>query len=380
MAEGSRKKIGILFNFNGSWLGGVYYVQNIIKALNHLEDVDKPEIIIFYKSELKQFTENIDYPYYSAVQWKFPSIFKGYIKSWILRKNFFIHEITKQYDLKGIYPLYNHPITNKATSKTQLVAWFPDLQHKFFPGYFNKLNLLLREIRMKMILRNSDKLVVSSLDVKSHFDAFYEVPKKLSIHVLPFVSIIDGLVFNNYRELKHKYNLPDNFFMISNQFYEHKNHIVVIKALKILKERNINAHIVMTGKMEDYRNPEYIKELKRNITSDISKMITFLGVIPRQDQLCIMKHSAAVIQPSLFEGWSTVIEDAKSLNVPVISSDIAIHKEQLTNNGIFFKSSEASSLAKAIESFKSKPLIDTNYEKYEDRVLDFAENFVTIFK
>ena len=47
MADRRRKKIGIIFNFKGYWLGGAYYVQNIIKALNHLEENDKPEIIIF---------------------------------------------------------------------------------------------------------------------------------------------------------------------------------------------------------------------------------------------------------------------------------------------------------------------------------------------
>jgi hypothetical protein len=35
-----------------------------------------------------------------------------------------------------------------------------------------------------------------------------------------------------------------------------------------------------------------------------------------------MKNATAIMQPSLFEGWSTVIEDAKSLQVPVIASDL----------------------------------------------------------
>jgi len=36
-------------------------------------------------------------------------------------------------------------------------------------------------------------------------------------------------------------------------------------------------------------------------------------VLPRDTQLSVMRHADAILQPSLFEGWSTVIEDAISL-------------------------------------------------------------------
>lgn len=379
MVKRNRIKIGILFNFTKSWLGGVYYIQNIIKALNVLEDDIKPEILIFYNKELKDFTKNIDYPYYTSVNCDFPSIYYGYLKSWLLNKNIFVDTIIKEYNLDGVYPLYEHPVENR--NKELLVAWFPDLQHKFYPQYFSKINLFLREIRIKMILRNSDILVVSSVDVKNHFYNFYKIPRKLKIHVLPFVSIIDNFQCNNFNELKIKYKIPEKYFMVSNQFYEHKNHITIIKALKLLKKQKFEVDIVMTGKMEDYRNPRYIQELKDSITDDISGMINFLGVIPREDQLCIMKNSIGVIQPSLFEGWSTVIEDAKSLGVPVLCSDIDVHKEQLGNTGNFYSSKSPESLAKVVKLFLAQ---DNNhsviYEDYQKRVLDFGENFISIFE
>lgn len=378
MVKRDRIKIGILFNFTKSWLGGVYYIQNIIKALNVLEDDLKPEILIFYNTELKDFTKNIDYPYYSSVYCDFPSIYFGYLKSWLLQKNIFVETITKEYNLDGVYPLYEHPVKNRG--KELLVAWFPDLQHKFYPQYFSKINLFLREIRIKMILRNSDKLVVSSVDVKNHFYNFYKIPQKLKIHVLPFVSIIDDFQLDNFNELKSKYKIPEKYFMVSNQFYEHKNHITIVKALKLFKKQKFEVNIVMTGKMEDYRNPKYIQELKNSITDDISGMINFLGVIPREHQLCIMKNSLAVIQPSLFEGWSTVIEDAKSLGVPVISSDIEVHKEQLGDKGRFFNSKSPESLASVVKLFLTQSSNNqVIYEDYQKRVLDFAKNFISVF-
>ena len=380
MGNSGRKKIGIVFNFSGSWLGGVYYVQNIIKALNYIKDEDKPEIIIFYKKELVNFTENIEYPYLKTIEWQFVNAYKGFLLSWVLRKNVFLDTLLKEHNLDGIYPVYDHPVSNKNFKNTTIAAWFPDLQHKFYPNYFNKLNLVLREYRLKLLLKNADVLVLSSQNVASHFNKFYKIPKKLKIHVMPFVSIIDNWNFDNINDLKAKYKLPEEYFMVSNQFYVHKNHITVLKALSVLKEKNKNIHVVLTGKMEHYKNPAFIESLKKEIeTNNIADMVSLLGVIPREDQLSIMKGAKAIIQPSLFEGWSTVIEDAKSLQVPVIASNIDVHKEQMEDRGVYFKATDELDLANVLTNF-SNQFGETIFENYEKRVVDLGYNFISIFK
>lgn len=375
-----RKKIGIVFNFSGSWLGGVYYVQNIIKALNHIKDEDKPEIIIFYKKELVNFTENIDYPYLKTIEWQFVNAYKGFLLSWVLRKNVFLDSLLKEHNLDGVYPVYDLPVSNKNFQDTIIAGWFPDLQHKFYPNYFNKLNLVLREFRLKLLLKNADVLVLSSQDVANHFNKFYKIPKKLKIHVMPFVSIIDNWNFENLKDLKMKYKLPEEYFMVSNQFYVHKNHITILKAISLLKKKNKNIHVVFTGKMEHYKNPKFIESLKQEIENkNLSDMVSLLGVIPRQDQLSIMKGAKAIIQPSLFEGWSTVIEDAKSLQVPVIASNIDVHKEQMEDRGVYFEATNELDLANVLIEF-SNQFGDTIFDSYEKRVFDFGYNFTSIFK
>jgi glycosyltransferase involved in cell wall biosynthesis len=36
-----------------------------------------------------------------------------------------------------------------------------------------------------------------------------------------------------------------------------------------------------------------------------------------------------MFQPSLYEGWSTTIEEAIYLGTPIVASDLQVHKEQL---------------------------------------------------
>jgi glycosyltransferase involved in cell wall biosynthesis len=92
-----------------------------------------------------------------------------------------------------------------------------------------------------------------------------------------------------------------------------------------------------------------------------------------------MRESRAVIQPSLFEGWSTVIEDAKALGVPVIASDLPVHLEQLGKEGAFFSRTDATELADKIRLFLHEDHGRVAAGKlYEESVRAFGEQFVAI--
>ena len=70
-----------------------------------------------------------------------------------------------------------------------------------------------------------------------------------------------------------------------------------------------------------------------------------LGLIPRVDQIQLMRRCLAVIQPSLFEGWSTVIEDARALGKPMLVSDFPVHLEQNPPHTYFFERHNPDQLA-----------------------------------
>jgi glycosyltransferase involved in cell wall biosynthesis len=124
----------------------------------------------------------------------------------------------------------------------------------------------------------------------------------------------------------------------------------VIEALAILKQRNINPVIACTGEVYDHRYPEYSKEILDLIRQKkLESQFITLGLISRLDQIQLMRRSLAVIQPSLFEGWSTVVEDARSLGKVIILSNISVHLEQNPPNAIFFASDRVEDLVEKIE-------------------------------
>ncbi len=71
-------------------------------------------------------------------------------------------------------------------------------------------------------------------------------------------------------------------------------------------------------------------------------------MIPAADVRALMRSSIAVINPSLCEGWSTTVEEAKSLQVPLVLSDLAVHREQAAGSAEFFDPHSAADAARAL--------------------------------
>lgn len=378
MNNKKRFKLGILFYFSSQWMGGIIYILNVIKILDFLSDEDKPEILLFYRPGLKKFVDEINYPYLTAIEWSFPSLIKGNVKSLLLRKNVFIDGILKNYSLDAVFPMHDFPVRTKTNVK--LVSWWADHQHKHYPEFFSKVQVISRDIRTKLIIRNCDDLVVSSQDVLDDFNRFFKMRKGLKVHIFHFVSVIDKLDNISFADLKVKYKLPEKYFMISNQFHKHKNHKVLLLALAKMKAMGIRLHFAFTGKFPSATDSPYLAELHKIIEDNkLQDQVTMLGLISRSDQLEIMKHSQAVIQPSLFEGWSTVIEDAISLQVPVIASNLKVNIEQLGKDGVYFDPHNPDELMAILKNYPERNMNDIFYEEYNLRMKRASKELLTIF-
>ena len=92
-----------------------------------------------------------------------------------------------------------------------------------------------------------------------------------------------------------------------------------------------------------------------------------------------MKHAKAIVQPSLFEGWSTVIEDARSLQVPVIASDLPVNIEQIGKEGEFFSPHDFKKLAELIEEQPKRDMEKLIYNSYKKRMKEAAYSFYSVF-
>ena len=139
--------------------------------------------------------------------------------------------------------------------------------------------------------------------------------------------------------------------------------------------------MAITGKFPDASDSPYMAELHSIIEDNkLQDQISLLGIISRNDQLMLMRHSQAVLQPSLFEGWSTVIEDARSLQVPVVASNLNVNIEQLGEDGVYFDPHNPDELVSILKDYQERNLDDMFYEEYTKRVREAAGTLLKIFQ
>ena len=335
---GKRIRLGIIFSVDENWIGGTYYILNLISALGTLPHDKKPFITILSKN-LKDFeaAKKTNYPYLDFTN---PFDYKRTIAEAVLNKviKFFTKRecIDKRISPKKIdllFPACNDVCFERIKNK---IYWFPDFQHVYYPDFFKSQELNIRNEVIKGIASKRSHLVLSSEAAKRDWKSL-ELVSSCKIHVIPFAVSHPSLEDIDVIDLIKEFEIAKDYFIVSNQFWQHKNHGVVLRAAVELKKKGIACHFVFTGKEDDYRNPAYFQSILSFIKDhDLMSTVKILGLIDRRKQLKLMQHAKAVIQPSLFEGWSTVIEDAKSLGKVVIASDIAVHREQLVNEGLFF--------------------------------------------
>lgn len=234
--------------------------------------------------------------------------------------------------------------------KQGAIAWFPDFQHRLMPSMFPRRAYWRRELGFWSQILSGRRLMVSSEDAAAHFRVLYRVGHE-RLHVARFsVPAGDAAVETPVEALRAKYGLPKQYFFLPNQFWRHKNHEVVVGALTILRSRGVEAVVVCTGAKTDPRAPTHFADLMEKVkVAGLADAFRVLGLLPYADLVGLMSGARALINPSLFEGWSTPVEEARANGLPLLLSSIAVHREQAGDVALFFDPASASGLADQIE-------------------------------
>lgn len=347
-------RIGLIMQGDRSWVGGTEYIKNIIFALAQLPPETRStfEICLIADQPFDSDSHDQIRPYLSNLYHREadlePFTLRNRIR-WKTRRSLLkqhdprFDDFLKKANIDFVYPYFTQ---DEVPTPYRSAAWIYDFQHKHLPQFFTKQQIEARDREFARIAKYASTVVLSSETAASEFQKFFPEAAHKS-GVLPFkVSPSSAWYENDPGRTQRTYSLPDRFFIISNQFWQHKNHLVVFEALKLLRERAIHPVVVCTGHIYDYRKSDYSDEILQTIHKfGIARQVYLLGLIPKFDQIQLMRRSLAVIQPSLFEGWSTVVEDARALGKRIILSDIPVHVEQNPPGNRLFERNSPESLA-----------------------------------
>ena len=264
--------------------------------------------------------------------------------------------------LDAVYLAMRRPKSRPACS---LVGYVPDYQHRHLPHLFSAEELAERDMVFGALVAASDAMVMNARAVAEDMRRFTLGPLP-ELHVLPFSPNLDPEWLNARPELLAPYAIDGPYFIVCNQFWMHKDHLTAFRALAELAKSRDGVSLVCTGGTTDYRDPTYFGKLEAEAAKfGLGPRLRFLGHIPKRDQIELLKHAVALVQPTLFEGGpgGGATYEAVALGQRVLLTNLPVNREVDDGDVRFFPPSDHVALAKLMEmALNETPSLSTGGE------------------
>lgn len=229
-----------------------------------------------------------------------------------------------------------------------------DLQHLHYPEFFTPKLLAWREANYPVWCRHAKTVTVASQWIKDDLVERYGVePEK--IHVIPLAAPTEAYetAHSDIRDaVRTKFGLPETFVFCASQTWPHKNHIRLLEALALLRDRdNIIVNLVCTGKRTVYWRTiaKRLRELK------LQGQAKFLGFVSPPELKTLYQLAEVTVIPTLFEAGSFPMFEAFREGCPVTSSDVTSLSEQGGDAVLFFDPKSVESIAEAVRRMARDP-------------------------
>lgn len=341
-------RVGFVLTFDTTgWLGGISYFRNLLGALVSLPEPRLAPFILAGRSTdsraLSQFPV-------------LPTIHSAMLDSrslpWQARRG--AAKLTgRDVGLEFLLRLHDVQVLSHQgflgrLGKIPALGWIPDFQERHLPEFFSAAEVSARTRKLALFSRVCSQVILSSYDAKNDLQVL-NAACATRARVLRFVADVAAPAPEESSAAIGRLGIQRPYFHLPNQFWAHKNHGIVVAALRVLKGRGVNACVVASGNTVDHRKPCYFEGLISRVKeAGIEDRFLTVGTIPYKDLVALMAGSVAVINPSRFEGWSTTVEEAKSLGKLVLLSDLRVHREQAPQRSCYFASDDVEGLAKAM--------------------------------
>lgn len=393
MLSGSRRivaiKVAFWFDAPAEYSGGLNYISNLLYAIS-LVNNDTVSPHVFFSSNISPDIEAQFSRYARVVKTK---ILKRGTVPWFIHKVLYkvfgsmilVNALLKYHRIDVISHVW---FVYKGRVPFRIIGWIPDFQYLHLPELFPTLDPDEETRQNQKIISQSDIVILSSYNALEDFKRIAAPEHQSRGVVLQFVSQPRSAASSNITlgAIEKKYGFLGKFLFLPNQFWAHKNHIVVLQAVKLLKQNGIDVLVLCTGNVKDYRieTTKYIDSIYEFIEANgLQGNVKILGLIDYNDVLFMMKNSLAVLNPSRFEGWSSSVEEAKSMGKPVVLSRIGVHVEQNPENARYFDPDDAIGLSRILADIWAAPAtasFDEAVQKAQDalqkRTIEFGKTYL----
>lgn len=268
-------------------------------------------------------------------------------------QTFALPRMVKKYQIELVYePSYVSGLRTK--TKYKVVSNPEDLQHKFYPQNFGKLQRLYINLMVWLTFKKSCKVIAISKYAEETFHQFYPrllIGKTETLY----------LPVRFYEGSSEKVDRINGRFILSvNALRKNKNLITLIKAYENIKDQ-IEEDLILVGPAIDDSNALslYIKE------HELEDRVRFTGFVTEAQLKWLYENASMFVTTSLYEGFGMTPVEAMGYGCPTISSKNTSLYEVTKGLAVYYEPTmNDTNLSKTmLDVLLGKVDIDTEYNK-----------------
>lgn len=333
------------------------YTKNFINALD--SNRYNYNVTIYFRNNDWKFnfkSENNNLKFYKTIKYlEYILVLLKLPKLGLLTLRFFDpfynNIISKKFDLI----LFTTPSSSTYFFKKNSITSVHDLMHITERNFTESSSFLINLYRnriYKHIAKYYNGIFVDSEFGKNMFQKYYSPNNQLILNVLPY-SCPDYIINSLETDVNDTklYNNFGKYIFYPASFWEHKNHINLIKAFAIVKKKFSNLNLVLTGN----KNRNYNNVYRTVKTLSLENSIFFIGYVDDEKLHILYKNAIAMVMPTFFGPTNIPPIESIYCNCPVLVSDIYGMREQLQDAALYFNPNDISSISQSLIEILENP-------------------------
>lgn len=232
-------------------------------------------------------------------------------------------------------------------ARLPFVANIYDLMHRYETGYpevSDKAEYDLRERIFTGMCKTARAVTVDSEIGRQHALECYDISPE-RVFKLPFVP--PRYLFNGQPQpgFETRYTLPAKFILYPAQFWDHKNHPRLLRAMALAMANAPDLALVLVG---GTRHANYAKTRQLAESLGLTDRVVFAGYVPNEDIPEMYRRARAMIYPSLFGPTNIPPLEAMALGCPLSCSNVYAMPEQVGDAALLFDPKDEAAMADAL--------------------------------